>query len=381
MDQIHDAARLKELQALSLDRKIMITQTRIIDWYEHFGGKVYVSFSGGKDSTVLLDLARRAYPDMKAVFVNTGLEYPEIRKFALGFDNVEELRPVWGRAGKKRGKAADAVITFYDTLYYGYPLISKAVANAITRSRKNPEGSRWIRLHGQYKRLDGARSQFDYSKYLPLYHLPVRISDECCLVNKKGPDRIYQRKTKSHPIVATMTEEAIIRQQAWIVTGCNAFDSAKPISKPLSFWTNQDVLTYISRFGIDICSVYGDIVFQDEDGQEYDAGDAYQIFGAPCKKLKCTGCERTGCVYCAFGVHLEKGQTRFQRLAVTHPHLYEHCIGGGEWRDNSDYDPTITDPNRWNPKKLWGPSNKGLGMGVVFDMVNDIYGKDFIRYE
>lgn len=97
--------------------------------------------------------------------------------------------------------------------------------------------------------------------------------------------------------------------------------------------------------------------------------------------MKCTGCERTGCVYCAFGAHLEKGQTRFQRLAVTHPPLYEHCIGGGEWRDNPDYDPTITDPNRWNPKKLWGPSSKGLGMGVVFDMVNDIYGKDFIRYE
>ena len=46
-------------------------------------GKVpYVSFSGGKDSTVLLDLVRRfLYPDIKAVFCNTGNEYPEIVKF------------------------------------------------------------------------------------------------------------------------------------------------------------------------------------------------------------------------------------------------------------------------------------------------------------
>ena len=49
---VHDAERLKELQALDLNHKIMITQTRIIEWYEKFNGNVYISFSGGKDSTV-----------------------------------------------------------------------------------------------------------------------------------------------------------------------------------------------------------------------------------------------------------------------------------------------------------------------------------------
>ena len=51
---IHDNKRLKELQSLSLDRKIMITQSRIIEWYKYFNGNVYISFSGGKDSTVYL---------------------------------------------------------------------------------------------------------------------------------------------------------------------------------------------------------------------------------------------------------------------------------------------------------------------------------------
>jgi len=78
-------------QALPLDLKIGLTKNRIRSWYEHWHGNVYVSFSGGKDSTVLLDLVRQDYPDVPAVFCDTGLEYPEIRDFVKTFDNV-----VWG---------------------------------------------------------------------------------------------------------------------------------------------------------------------------------------------------------------------------------------------------------------------------------------------
>ena len=73
MDGVHDQNRLKELQKLPLERKIMITQTRLIEWYKHYDGQVYVSFSGGKDSTVLLDIARKMFPGIPAVFINTGL--------------------------------------------------------------------------------------------------------------------------------------------------------------------------------------------------------------------------------------------------------------------------------------------------------------------
>ena len=65
---------LKQMQSFDLDRKIQITQTRIIEFYERLEGKVYISFSGGKDSTVLLDLVRRIYPDVPAVYIDTGLE-------------------------------------------------------------------------------------------------------------------------------------------------------------------------------------------------------------------------------------------------------------------------------------------------------------------
>lgn len=72
---------LKILQALPLDIKIAKTQQRIREWVNRFGvDGVYVSFSGGKDSTVLLHIVREICPDVEAVFVNTGLEYPEIQR-------------------------------------------------------------------------------------------------------------------------------------------------------------------------------------------------------------------------------------------------------------------------------------------------------------
>jgi 3'-phosphoadenosine 5'-phosphosulfate sulfotransferase (PAPS reductase)/FAD synthetase len=78
----HTKEDLKAMQAWPFARKIQVTQTRIIEWYQHFDGAVCVSFSGGKDSSVLLDLARRCYPDIEAVYVDTGLEFPEVRQFA-----------------------------------------------------------------------------------------------------------------------------------------------------------------------------------------------------------------------------------------------------------------------------------------------------------
>ena len=67
------------LQSLPLDIKIAKSKRRIQEWIDYYGeDKVYISFSGGKDSTVLLDLVRQVNPNIPAVFVDTGLEYPEI---------------------------------------------------------------------------------------------------------------------------------------------------------------------------------------------------------------------------------------------------------------------------------------------------------------
>lgn len=227
-----------------------------------------------------------------------------------------------------------------------------------------------------------APSQFNKERYLPIARdLPVRVSHICCNKLKKAPMKKYQKENDFVPILGTMAEESRVREQGWLRTGCNAWDSKQPKSQPLSFWTNQDILQYIVQKGIEICSVYGDIVMVDENGYEYSPTNLMGDYG----KLKCTGCDRTGCVYCAFGFHNERGETRFQRLAKTHPKLYEFAMGGGGWTDNPDFDPTAPkfdgDWQNWNPKKIWTPSEKGLGMKVVFDLCNEIMGKDFYRYE
>jgi 3'-phosphoadenosine 5'-phosphosulfate sulfotransferase (PAPS reductase)/FAD synthetase len=67
---------LQQLQGLPLELKVLKSKQRIKEWYEHYNGDVYVSFSGGKDSTVLLRMVRELYPDVPAVFIDTGLEYP-----------------------------------------------------------------------------------------------------------------------------------------------------------------------------------------------------------------------------------------------------------------------------------------------------------------
>ena len=119
---IHDNARLAELQALPLHKKIGITIARIAEWYEAFNGNVYVSLSGGKDSTVLWDITHKLFPDVPAVFSNTGLEYPEIQQFAKSIC-TDVVSPK---------------MTFTDVIkQYGYPIISKEVSEAIYYARRN----------------------------------------------------------------------------------------------------------------------------------------------------------------------------------------------------------------------------------------------------
>lgn len=230
--------------------------------------------------------------------------------------------------------------------------------------------------------VDG-KSQFNKEKWLPLARdIPVMISHYCCFKMKKSPMKQYQHQYKLHPILGTLAEESRVRKQAWLRHGCNAFDSKSPTSQPLSFWTEQDILAYIVKFNLPIASVYGDVINIDPFGNECPPIDLTGEVGC---NLKCTGCERTGCIFCGFGFHLERGETRFQRLAKTHPRQYEFSIRGGQWVDNPAYDPTAPKMDgewqNWNPKQIWVPSKKGLGMGKVFDMVNEIYGKDFYRYE
>ena len=351
--------------------KKRMSEQRIKGWFEEFGDDVYLSYSGGKDSTVCLELVAKycaSYGyDLHVAFCDTGLEYPEIRKFAEY--NTKKVAERYGINVSFDRLRPD--MNFRQVIIeYGYPVISKEVSKIIyyARHSKDKKESYINKLKG--KNPDGSYSKYkqQYKKYEILLQAPFEISNRCCVKMKEQPAVRYEIETGRKPIIATMAEESKQRLDGWCKTGCNAFDSDRPMSKPISFWTEQDVLRLILNEGLEIVSVYGDIVPDYEkigtiDGQ-IDFCDI-GLGGVDERPLKTTGCSRTGCIFCGYGCHRDKGITRFQRLKETHPKLYEYCIGGGEW----------------NKKGMWQPSNSGLGMGFVFDWLNEQFGEDFIRYK
>lgn len=140
MGNKHVISDLYQMQSLPLNAKVRMTQRRIKEWVDEYGEDgVYISFSGGKDSTVLLDIARKLYPNIKAMFVDTGLEYPEIRQFVKQFNNVDWIKPK---------------MTFRQVIErYGYPFISKEVSECVYGARKFLRGGGYNQF---YRKLTGS---------------------------------------------------------------------------------------------------------------------------------------------------------------------------------------------------------------------------------
>jgi len=275
-----DTKELSFRQTLTLDEKILLSKERIVEWFDHWNGKVTVSFSGGKDSTVLLHLARSIYPEMKGVFVNSGIEFPEIVRFVRQTKNIVMLKPD---------------LTFKQVIKkYGYPVVSKDQARAISRYRtaKN-EKTKQYRLHG----FPGGRKGMIAYKWQYLIKAPFKISDECCSVMKKNPLDRYENENGTHPMIGITVSDSNTRAKQYLQNGgCNAFDNTHPVSWPLSFWLNRDIWEYLKRFNVPYAEIY-------------DKGE-----------------EKTGCIFCAFGLHLEGRPNRFERLKKSHPKQYRYCM-------------------------------------------------------
>ena len=324
----HESWELAQMQSLPLEAKIRMTQQRIRGWYDYWGGQVYVSFSGGKDSTVLKHIVDGMYSDVPAVYVNTGLEYPEIQSFVRNIkagkydcfnSDVEILRPEM---------RFDEVIK-----NYGYPVVSKEISQKIHEGRqatKNGKIDNYAtrQFNGTYVSKNGRTNAYSVEKWKFLYESNIPVSHKCCDVMKKTPAKLYEKQTGRKPIIGTMANESKLRYSSWLKHGCNAFDKGRPTSQPLSFWTEQDIYHYIKKYNVPYCSVYGDIVIKQKvDGENILEGQMNMIDYLGCyteeDQLTTTGCDRTGCIFCMFGCHLEQQPNRFQKLNETHPRQYE----------------------------------------------------------
>ncbi len=340
------------------------------------------------------------YPEISAVYVDTRLEYPEIREFVKRQENVEIIRP--------KMNFRQVIIK------YGYPMIGKEVAGCVYGARrymekllereKNAESggkisnyshmadlvgidrrddkenelykslingeipstdiktpARYLILLGKYLHKENGVETSEYSKmynkerYKFLLEAPFEIADHCCSIMKKSPMHSYTKKTGRMPITAQMASENRLRTTYWLKNGCNGFDMKSPISNPMSFWTEQDVLEYIFDNHISIADVYGRVTADfgkaQPQGNTMDMG----IFDTGKPIFGTTGCDRTGCVPCGFGCHREKSPNRWELAEkLSNPEIIDYMMRGGAF----------------NEKGIWKPDNRGLGFWFVIEWIN-----------
>lgn len=199
-----------------------------------------------------------------------------------------------------------------------------------------------MQVEGTYLSKDGKPSAYNVSKYKFFLEAPFEISANCCNVMKKYPVHSFGRKTGRKPITAQMASESRLRTSQWLKNGCNGFEMKSPISNPMSFWTEQDVLLYIKEHNLPVASVYGEII--EVNGKETQVkDDMKELFDLDRPFLKTTGCDRTGCMFCGYGCHLEKpGEGRFLRMKETHPKQYDYIMrpkeqGGLNYKEVIDW--------------------------------------------
>lgn len=290
-----EAWQLKQLQSLSLKAKVARSERKITEWYHAWEGDVYVSFSGGKDSTVLLHLVRSLFPKVPAAFLDTGLEYPEIRNFVKSINNVTWLKPR---------------MNFKEVIEkYGYPVVSKQVSMGLDRYRNTKsEEQRQLRLNGGINPTSGRKQNRTISqKWHYLINCPFKFSDRCCDVMKKAPLKKYAKENNRKPFIGSTASESQIRKIEYLKSGCNVFKSAAPHSLPLSIWSDTDIWAYLREHQVPYSEIY-------------DMGE-----------------KRTGCMFCMFGVHLESEPNRFQRMKKSHPAQWNYCINKLGLKEILDY--------------------------------------------
>lgn len=272
-----EAWQLTQRQGLSLDVKEKMSKERIKAFYEQFEGKVYVCFSGGKDSVVLLHLVRSMYPDVEYACVGT--EPPE---------NMELVRKT------PNGKILMPKIPMHEVIdKHGYPILSKEISKNISRYRHTKSE---VMKHKYLNGDDKGKMCMIPKKWQYLIDAPFKISEMCCPICKKTPLKKFEKESGKKPIEGIMTYESRKRKLDYLKNGCNVFEGKNIKSTPIAFWTEQDIWDYIKKYNLEYSKWYD------------------------------LGYKRSGCFQCLFGIQHEAEPNRIQRMQLTHPKQYQYCI-------------------------------------------------------
>lgn len=255
-----------------LDHKILLAKRRIQHAINTYGvNNCYVSFSGGKDSTVLSHLVLSMGYKMDHAFSNTRLEYPECVDFATKWckKNNVKLHMIYPE-----------VLPWEVWKKHGYPMFSKETADLLERIR--------LKQKVNPKKMKKVRSFLKYKN--------VKLSSKCCYFLKKKPLKKWQKESgKSVAFMGIRAEESQMRRVVWVRKGCVYKTKEQIVVNPIIFFTEKDIQDYAKKYKIRFADIY------------------YKGF------------KRNGCVCCGFGCHLS-GENNFVKLKKLNPALYKNVM-------------------------------------------------------
>ena len=268
---------------MPLDEKMTNAQHRIEELWNETDGKCYISFSGGKDSTVLLALIKQCQElgtvgDIPAVFSNTGIELGVTVDFVKWvkenwYSNVQIIRPE---------HSFD-----YCLKKYGKPVKSKLRSEFLQRwhTGKRTRSVYMNMVEGvTNKGKNAARTRLaDKDIHMLSDDFKITPSPMCCKVLKKKPFLKYARENdiKGYAYGIRMTEggaremNTVVKQEKDLKI-CTSISGGVIKKAPIIDWTDEDLEEFIERYNVPL-------------------SDAYTKYGF----------SRTGCMLCPYSQNLE----------------------------------------------------------------------------
>lgn len=202
----------------------------------------YLSFSGGKDSTVLHYLLDLALPNNRIprVFINTGIEYNDIVNFVKDLASKDD-RFIIINSGVNIKKMLEK---------YGYPFKSKEHSVKIGAWQKGSRSKSIINYKDNVKYGCPKLLKYQFND-----NFKLKLSDKCCYVLKKNIFHKFEIANK-RPIAITSIRKEEGGHRANI-KGCLTSKNDK-IKKfhPLLVVDEQFKDFFIKKYNVELCRLY-----------------------------------------------------------------------------------------------------------------------------
>lgn len=313
-----DFSYLIGVMTTSLDECVSMSMHRIEDLCNRYNqNELVISFSGGKDSTVVLWLCKQCYelgtiPYLpKAIFSDTGLELQATKEFVQEiqkyYPNIEIIKPEKSFIQCQKE--------------YGKPMISKVKSQLIEsyQSAKNEarkESSKNNLIYGK-SNLESEKTTAKFKLANKDIHIlnpafDIKVSDKCCYVLKKKPfEKYYLENDIKAFFDGEMVDEGGIRQTAYekriksggkgctVVKCIGTGENKRTIEKkmPIIDWTKEIEQEYISKYNVPISK-------------------AYTLYG----------CKRTGCFLCPYSKNRKDVTEKIKILYDFEPKTYKYAL-------------------------------------------------------